>query len=49
MEYIGGHWFMKKTWSRKSRVRLPLSVFCGSDMSMLFSDVFRAYKDGSEE
>ncbi len=20
----GGHWFMKKTWSRKSRVRLPL-------------------------
>ncbi len=27
MEYLrgpGGHWFMKKTWSRKSRVRLPL-------------------------
>ncbi len=21
----GGHWFMKKTWSSKSRVRLPLS------------------------
>ncbi len=21
----GGHWFMKKTWSRKSRVRLPLT------------------------
>ncbi len=21
----GGHWFMKKTWSRKSRVRLPFS------------------------
>ncbi len=23
----GGHWFMKKTWSRKSRVRLPLNCF----------------------
>ncbi len=22
----GGHWFLKKTWSRKSRVRLPLST-----------------------
>ncbi len=22
----GGHWFMKKTWSWKSRVKLPLSV-----------------------
>ena len=22
----GGHWFMKKTWSQKSRVRLPLKV-----------------------
>jgi hypothetical protein len=22
----GGHWFMKKTWSRKSRVRLPLNI-----------------------
>ncbi len=24
----GGHWFMKKTWSRKSRVRLPLTLAC---------------------
>ncbi len=23
----GGHWFMKKTWSRKSRVRLPLRLY----------------------
>ncbi len=22
----GGHWFMEKTWSRKSRVRLPLNI-----------------------
>ncbi len=25
----GGHWFMKKNWSRKSRVRLPLSMGSG--------------------
>ena len=24
----GGHWFMKKNWSRKSRVRLPLKGQC---------------------
>ncbi len=24
----GEHWFMKKTWSRKSRVRLPLKAIC---------------------
>ncbi len=25
----GGHWFMQKTWSRKSRVRLPLNRYMG--------------------
>jgi hypothetical protein len=28
---LGGHWFMKKTWSRKSRVRLPLKILTHKD------------------
>ncbi len=39
----GGYWFMKKTWSRKSRVRLPLNLFryrLGTLNMRLFSVVF---------
>jgi hypothetical protein len=40
----GGHWFMKKTWSQKSRVRLPLNdiysmfllLFLPLDAALLF-------------
>ena len=32
-----GHWFMKKTWSRKSRVRLPLTLCLGKISSFLCS------------
>jgi hypothetical protein len=30
----GGHWFMKKTWSRKSRVRLPLNLVFASGLKV---------------
>ncbi len=35
----GGHWFMKKTWSRKSRVRLPLTML----MACIWSAFLASY------
>ncbi len=39
----GGHWLMKKTWSRNSRVRLPLSAYVRKSWSSVLQ-FSRSYK-----